>query len=125
MRRHERTVRETLRTMAQRYGIKVYQFANVGSHLHLLLRPRTVRDFHGFLRSFAGLVARRITGAQRGRPCGRFFAGLAWSRIVAWGRDFFGVRHYVFRNEIEGACGPLVRRAFEEGPTSPRTRSPP
>jgi hypothetical protein len=41
---------------------------------------------------------------------------LAWSRVVSWGRDYFGVRHYVFRNEIEGTLGPRVRRAFEEGP---------
>jgi hypothetical protein len=42
------------------------------------------------------------------------------------------VRHYVFRNQIEGEQGPLVRIAFERGPTGARThrsrttpRSPP
>ena len=29
---------------------------------------------------------------RRGRPCGRFFSGLAWSRVVSWGRDHLGVR---------------------------------
>jgi REP element-mobilizing transposase RayT len=116
LRRHERVVRDTLREMAHRFGVRVYDFANVGSHLHLLLRARRREAFQGFLRSFAGIVARRVTGARRGHPSGRFFIGLAWSRVVAWGRDYMGVRHYVFRNEIEGAEGPLVRKALEEGP---------
>src|SRR5215471_14865975 len=40
MRKHERGVRAALRACAGRTGIKVYDFANVGSHLHLLLRAR-------------------------------------------------------------------------------------
>src|SRR5260221_8265222 len=120
LRKHERAVREALRAMARRFGIRVYDFANVGTHLHLLLRARRREEFQAFLRSFAGMVARRVTGARRGRPSGRFFSGLAWSRVVAWGRDYIGVRHYVFRNEIEGALGARVRRALEEGPATPR-----
>ena len=120
LRRHERSVRDALRAMARRFGIKVYDFANVGTHLHLLVRARRRESFQAFLRSFAGLVARRVTGARRGRPSGAFFSGLAWSRVVAWGRDYIGVRHYVFRNEIEGALGARVRRALEEGPATPR-----
>jgi hypothetical protein len=102
--------------MAIRFGVRVYDFANVGSHLHLLVRARRREAFQGFLRSFAGIVARRVTGARRGQPAGPFFSGLAWSRVVSWGRDYIGVRHYVFRNEIEGSLGPVVRRAFEQGP---------
>jgi REP element-mobilizing transposase RayT len=116
LRRHQRVVRDTLRSMARRFDVRVYDFANVGSHLHLLVRARRREAFQGFLRSFAGVVARRVTGARRGRPSGPFFKGLAWSRVVAWGRDYAGVRHYVFRNEIEGDRGPRVRRAFEQGP---------
>jgi REP element-mobilizing transposase RayT len=120
LRKHERAVRETLRQTARRFDLKIYGFANVGSHLHLLVRVRRRDAFQGFLRSFAGIVARRVTGARRGRPSGHFFSGLAWSRVVAWGRDYFGVQHYIFRNEIEGASGPRIRRAIEEGPTATR-----
>ena len=116
LREHDRAVRDALRAMAHRFGIRIYDFANVGTHLHLLIRARRRESFQGFLRSFAGIVARRVTGARRGRPSGRFFSGIAWSRVVAWGRDYLGVRHYVFRNEIEGASGARVRRALEQGP---------
>ena len=116
LRRHDRAVREALRGMARRFGVRVYDFANVGSHLHLLVRARRRGAFQSFLRSFAGIVARRVTGARRGTRVGRFFSGLAWSRVVSWGRDYFGVRHYIFRNDIEGTQGPRIRQAFESGP---------
>jgi hypothetical protein len=116
--RHEGVVREALRACARRSGIRVYEFANVGSHLHLLLRARRREDFQAFLRSFAGLVARRVTGARRGRPLGAgpFWSALAWSRVVAWGRDCIGVRHYILRNQIEATQGFAIRRALERGP---------
>jgi hypothetical protein len=112
--------------------VRVYDFANVGSHLHLVLRARRRDEFQDFLRSFAGVVARRVTGAERGRRTGPFFSGLAWSRVVSWGRDYLGLRHYVFRNQIEGEEGPRIRQALERGPTQapaptrrPAPRSPP
>jgi REP element-mobilizing transposase RayT len=116
--RHERTVRETLRACAQRSGVRIYDFANVGSHLHLLVRPRKRDAFQTFLRSFAGIVARKVTSARRGRPLegGRFWSALAWSRIVTWGRDYAIVRHYIFRNRVEGSLGKSIRRAIEQGP---------
>src|SRR5258707_14174494 len=70
--------------MARRFGVRVYDFANVGSDLHRLIRSDRRETFQAFLRSFAGIVARRVTGARRGTPVGRFFSGLAWSRVVRW-----------------------------------------
>jgi REP element-mobilizing transposase RayT len=116
MRKHDGAVKEALRACARRQGVRVYEFANVGTHLHLLLRARRRDEFQAFLRSFAGLVARRVTGARRGRPSGPFFSGLAWSRVVTWGRDYRRVRHYIFRNQIEATDGPAIRRALELGP---------
>jgi REP element-mobilizing transposase RayT len=118
LRKHDRAIRQIVRRMAQRFDVRVYDFANAGSHLHLVVRARRREGFQGFLRSFAGIVARQVMGATRARPRGRFFDGLAWSRVVAWGRDYWGLRHYVFRNQIEGALGPRIRQAFERGPAA-------
>jgi REP element-mobilizing transposase RayT len=120
LRSYDRIVRDVLRGMARRFDVRVYDFANVNSHLHLVVRARRREAFQGFLRSFVGIIARRITGARRGRPCGAVFKGLAWSRLVSWGRDYIGVRHYVFRNQIEGVEGPRIRRALEQGPSLAR-----
>jgi REP element-mobilizing transposase RayT len=118
MLQHQRGVHEALQSCARRTGVRIYDFANVGSHLHLLVRARRREAFQSFLRSFSGIVARIVTGARRGRPLsgGRFWSGLAWSRIVTWGREYWTVRHYIFRNQIEATAGPGVRRAFEQGP---------
>jgi REP element-mobilizing transposase RayT len=124
LRKHDRAVREVLRRMARRFEVRIYDFANVGSHLHLVLRARRREGFQGFLRSFAGIVARRVMGAERARPSGPFFDGLAWSRVVSGGRDYWGLRHYVFRNQIEGDQGSGIRKAFERGPSA-TPRSPP
>jgi REP element-mobilizing transposase RayT len=120
LRRHERGVRQALAACARRNGVKVHGFANVGSHLHLLVRARRREAFQGFLRSFAGIVARTVTGARKRNPLagGRFWSALAWSRVVYWGRDYRSVRHYIFRNQIEATEGKLVRVALERGPPS-------
>lgn len=116
--RHKRAVREALRACGLRNGVRIYDFANVGSHLHLLVRTKKRDGFQAFLRSFAGIVARKVTGARRGCPLGGgpFWSGLAWSRVVTWGREFHAVRYYIFRNLIEASHGKGIRRAIEHGP---------
>ena len=54
LRRHAPAVQGALRAMAQRFGIRVYDFANVGSHLHLLVRARRRESFQAFLRRLRG-----------------------------------------------------------------------
>ena len=118
MRKHQTKIREALRACRERSGVRIYEFANVGSHLHLLVRARRRESFQRFLRTFAGIVARIVTGARRGLPLrgGTFWSALAWSRVVSWGRDCYGVRHYIFRNRIEATDGRAIRRALEHGP---------
>jgi REP element-mobilizing transposase RayT len=130
LRRHQREVRETLAACARRSGVRVYDFANVGSHLHLLVRVRRRAELQSILRSFAGLVARRVTGAGRNKPLrgGRFWSALAWSRIVSWGREYSMVRNYIYRNRIEGEHGTAARLAVEQRSrrrkTTERDRAP-
>jgi REP element-mobilizing transposase RayT len=121
--RRRRAVREALVTASRRSGVRVYDFANVGSHLHLLVRCRRRTELQTFLRSFAGIVARTVTGATRGPlQGGRFWDGLAWSRIINWGREWRTVRNYLYRNRFEATYGPAARRALELG--SPSFRQP-
>jgi hypothetical protein len=84
----------------------------------LLVRARRRDAFQGFLRSFAGIVARVVTGSRKSRPLagGRFWSALAWSRVVCFRRDYFAVKHYIFRNEIEATDGRSIRLALERGP---------
>jgi hypothetical protein len=104
-----------LRATKWREGVR---FCQRGVARAFAVRARRRDGFRAFLRSFAGIVARKVTGASRGRPLpgGRFWRGLAWSRIVNWGRDYWGIRNYIFRNLIEATAGAAVRHALEQGP---------
>jgi REP element-mobilizing transposase RayT len=94
-------IRRDARTLARRYGLTLYRYANVGNHIHILAQARSRPALQRFLRVFAGVTARLVTGARRGRPVGRFWDRLAYSRIVSWGREFRSVGAYVRQNEDE------------------------
>ena len=99
--------------LASRYDVRIYQFANAGNHLHFLLRARSRIGMQSFLRTFAGFVARAVTGARKGLPVGRFWAWTAYSRVLTWGRQFDVVRRYIFYNEME-SDGVLSPRQLEQ-----------
>jgi REP element-mobilizing transposase RayT len=106
-------IRHTARTLGRRCNVKLYRYANVGNHIHVLAQARSRHAFQSFLRAFAGIAARVVTGARRGRPVGKFWDRLAYTRIVSWGREFRAVGAYVIRNEQE-ALG-LRRRGDPAG----------
>lgn len=101
-----------LRHLSLRHSVHVYQFANAGNHLHLLARCADRISLQTFLRAFAGLVARAVTGAEKGRPFGKFWDHLAYSRVLTWGREYRGVRAYILQNEMEAAGLPTDRKPF-------------
>ena len=106
-RANEHLVEKLLKACAAQYHIKVYRFVNVGNHLHLLIKTEAKqyvsakRDFHAFLRQFAGAVAFQITGAKKASPKGGFWEKLAYSRIVSWGREYQGMKDYFTKNFLE------------------------
>lgn len=42
-----------------------------------------------------------MTGARKGDRKAKFWDALAYSRVVAWGRDYFNSYYYVIQNELE------------------------
>lgn len=94
-------IRNDARRLAWRYGLTLYRYANVGNHIHMLTRARSHPGLQCFLRVFAGVTAKRVTGARRGRAAGKFWDRLAYSRIVSWGREYRSVAAYVRQNEDE------------------------
>jgi REP element-mobilizing transposase RayT len=97
----EARLRQAMREQARRARVRVYEYANVGNHIHLLVRAKHRTELQVFLRSFAGVAARLVTGARKGHPVGRFWDTLAYSRIVQWGCHFRRVRDYILQNELE------------------------
>ena len=87
-----------------RFQVKVYHFALVGNHAHLLIKAKTKTGFQNFLRVFAGQLAQRITKAKPGQPLKtRFWDYIAFSRIIPWGKAYETAKRYLFKNTLQGA----------------------
>lgn len=120
--RHCNHIAALVERLKKRWNVSVYRYANVGNHLHLLIRAKTRADWKGFIRELAGGIPMIVTGARRGNALPRrrgqaahtgaeraFWDHLVYTRIVAWGRDFAGVARYVAKNLWEGAGVPFKR----------------
>jgi hypothetical protein len=107
--RNQAKLEAHLKATARRFGVKVYRFANVGNHFHLLVQAKRREDLQNFLRVFAQGVVFLITGARKGNPVGKFWDALAYSRIVEWGRDWKGMLNYLGKNLLEGHGMPRDR----------------
>lgn len=115
--RLRRPVEKLVRSYCDRFGISLYEFANVGNHLHLLVRVKNRFTFPSFIKALTGVIARLVLGAQRGSPKGiRFWDYRPYSRIVAWKRGYQIAKDYVIQNRLE-ALGviPYTPRAARRG----------
>jgi REP element-mobilizing transposase RayT len=88
--------------LANKFGVRLYRYANSGNHLHLLVRPHNRYVYRNFIKSVTGLIARITLGVERGRAKGlKFWSVKPFSRIVAFGKDYKGVLHYLLQNTLE------------------------
>ena len=124
---HCNLIRDLMGRIKLRWGISVYRYANVGNHLHLLIRAKNRSDWQGFIREFAGGIAMIVTGARKSHALSRsrsadvpdsakraFWDHVVFTRIVKFGRDFKNVADYVLKNLWEGAGIP-VRQILAKG----------
>jgi hypothetical protein len=101
---------------AHRYGVKLYQYQNHGTELHLLVRARDRKKFADFLRVFCGRSVCAITGAKKGVKClartaeeniqsnqagykRKFWDALTFSKLINWGASFAQVRSQMKNTE--------------------------
>jgi REP element-mobilizing transposase RayT len=87
---------------AEKHGVKIYKFANVGNHIHLALKIPRVGSWAGFIRELTGRIALacRYTKAEKG-----FWMFRPHTRIVrGWKKAFGIVKDYIYLNwcEAEG-----------------------
>lgn len=94
-------VNRELNRAAKRYGIRIYRWANVGNHIHLLIRIGKISNWTPFIRHLTGRIAQG--SRQLGVKIGTFWAYRPHTRILAgWGRAFRVVSDYVRLNQLEG-----------------------
>lgn len=97
---------------AKKFHIKVDHFVNVGNHLHLKIKAPHKKDFQQFLKSITNLIARFVTGAKRGQKKGKFWQGLAFTRILTSYFEEKNLEKYLNGNEIEALFGKAARESF-------------
>jgi REP element-mobilizing transposase RayT len=108
-RRHRPHVDQAVQRVARRHGIRVYRFANVGNHIHLLTQTPSRQAFQRFLREITGTIALIVTGAKKGAALEKndagsgFWDSLAYTRIVSWGRELKILERYFIKNLFEAA----------------------
>lgn len=110
-------IERRIRSYCQKFGVRLYEFANVGNHLHLLIKLGNRFTFAKFIKAVTGVIARLVLGAQRGSAKGqKFWDQRPYSRIVAWKRGYQIVKDYVIQNHLE-AIGmiPYTPRAARRG----------
>ena len=103
-------IADTVRSKAEKFGVKVQSWANVGNHLHLQVRMRSRKEFGQFLKAMTGTIARHVTGARRGKKFGKFWDGLVHTRVLTSKREELSLSRYILLNQVEGEYGTWARQ---------------
>jgi REP element-mobilizing transposase RayT len=140
-RRNRARIEALIYTQARKAGVRVYRHAVVGNHLHILAKATNKPLFTRFLRALPGLIARHVTGVERGKsgertwsiqssvapgktrtgtaPRPRFWQKTVYSRWIAWGREYRILKAYLGKNRLEAVgFGGAVLRILPDGQTA-------
>ncbi len=100
---HQKQIRFQLDKQAKKFGVRIYEYSNVGSHLHFLIRIHSRREYKKFIRAISsliqGIVTKTLGASQKSKEI--FWDFRPFSRIVSWGRDFRIANEYVIKNTLE------------------------
>jgi REP element-mobilizing transposase RayT len=84
-------------SVAEKYGFRVYKYANVGNHLHVVIRISKVQFWPAFIRELTGSIA--LIAGQEGA---RFWKHRPFTRIIrSWKKAFHMALDYVELNQLE------------------------
>jgi REP element-mobilizing transposase RayT len=101
-----------LKERSKKYFIEIIQWVNMGNHLHLKVRFKSRQNFQNFLRTFTAILARKITGAHRSKSFGRFWDGLAFTRIITTKFEELGLKVYFEANRRQRELGSPARTDY-------------
>ena len=105
-------IEKLIETKAKKFSVEVKEPVNMGNHLHLRFRITSRHAFQNFLRSITSLIARHVTGARKGKIFGKFWDGLAFTRVLMTSCEERRLRVYFVANRIERQHGYLAREEF-------------
>ena len=101
-----RSLRRLIQFQAKKFNIKLYDFAQNWTHIHLLIKLKDREDYIKFIRALTSILALKIRA--RNPDVKVIFTLRPFSRIVSWGRDFQNTLKYQIINIME-AFGEIKR----------------
>ena len=110
--KNQQIIREILKSKSKKWGVQIAEVINVGNHLHIKLKFKYREGFQNFLRSVTALIARKITNARRGHAAGKFWQGLAFTRVIQTKLEELQLRGYFKANRIQAAKGERAREEY-------------
>ncbi len=87
-----------LKTLSEKYHIKVVEYELVGNHIHILFKIACRSLYHKFIRCLTGQFAKKMI-QRYGLKVKRFFDERPFTRVVKLGRDLIRVISYI-RNQL-------------------------
>jgi hypothetical protein len=102
-------VENLLKQKAKKFGVLIAELVNVGNHFHLKVKITDRENFGNYLRSVTTLVAKLVTGAKKGNRFGRFWQGLAYTRVLKTAFEELRLKGYFQANRIEVSHSALER----------------
>jgi REP element-mobilizing transposase RayT len=105
-----KNVSDILRRACKRHGVTMYSQANVGNHIHMVIKLRNRRSWSGFIRELTGEVARLMRSLGVTHKGEKFWRHRPFTRVIAgWRRPFKTVLGYIRLNQWE-ALGFISRQ---------------
>lgn len=90
-----------IRSTAQRCGVDVKDYVNVGNHLHLRVKTSHRSLMVRFLRALSGRIPRLVMNCKKGQPLGfKFWDSRPYTKIVAQGLRAFKILHRYFEKNL-------------------------
>jgi REP element-mobilizing transposase RayT len=107
--KHKKLVSKLLKEKSAKFFIEILDWVNMGNHLHLKVRFKDSQRMGQFLKSLTSLLARQITGAKKGKRFGKFWDGLAFTRVLLSKFEELSLKGYFEGNHRERELGPAER----------------
>lgn len=87
---------------ARKHGVTVYSYANVGNHIHLLIKIASRGRWAPFIRELTGRIAQLARETINLAPTRPFWLFRPYTRVVrGWRTPFRMVKDYLHLNRLE------------------------
>jgi hypothetical protein len=95
-------VNASVRQTAKKHGIRIYEYANVGNQMHLLLKLSSIPGWRAFIRELTGRISQIVQGTHKEKGF-KYFSQRPFTRIIrGWRRAYKVAKDYVLLNHLKG-----------------------